>query len=215
MDYARAEKIIDRLLNHNEVDIDSVDELISFFVKGYPIYAVEKLINSSNKYAYSSGLYIIEENPQLAIPIKDKILKLGISGNTYDKFVFIEFFLNTKLHEKRLVGIFAKLLNDFDLRIRAKAIVWLATTSEECFFLTKQISERKKTQENDGKFDEHCYIRTKRAIRIAEELRKISSRGNIKFHINKMLHSYANEDNLTFYILMKEEQMIADYIDGA
>ncbi|MDX6752657.1 hypothetical protein SH611_22920 [Geminicoccaceae bacterium 1502E] len=203
--------VFERLLNDEGDNLDIIYEFISALRKDYPLQAVSDLVNSPNRKAHSAGLLVIEKLSSEALPLKELIINFGKNGTPYEKFVFVEFCISTKIRDCRLIEIFTELLNDFDVIIRAKAIIWtILANKDDLANMEKHIcASAKIAEECDDKIGKIFQRRKERAFRIAGEIRQYNASEDFESFIDGLKDLYPREDEVTFeYMIVYKYKIV-------
>ncbi|MDX6751347.1 hypothetical protein SH611_16150 [Geminicoccaceae bacterium 1502E] len=211
MGQSREDVLLKCLLNGEECSPDTIDEFVSALRGGYPLRAVEKLVESPNRTAHSVGLYIIKELSSHALPLKELVIDLGKNGYGYDKFIFAEFCIATRLQDYRLPKIFVKFLNDFDLILRAKAVMWAISSNDEDFSKLTECMDTSSGVQKKHK-DKLYHVqqeRKERAFGIAKEIRQYKLKKDFVCIIESLKERYPREDEITFeYLLIYKNKIL-------
>lgn len=86
---------------------------------------MRQLLDSEYRPAVSSGLFLLDELASRAAPLRDVAIRLA-DGDSYRRWVFMHFCINTHLVDDEIVAKLARRLDDPDLWVRVLAIQWIA-----------------------------------------------------------------------------------------
>lgn len=125
---SRAESLFQILLAGQDSDEpgEAVNDFLSKLYDGYEIDSVQTLLESSNIDAVGHGIFLFDELGRRAAPLREVALKLACRSDYYQRYVFLTFCINTQLVDNEIIVAIGRLLEDPDLRVRVRAMLWIA-----------------------------------------------------------------------------------------
>lgn len=199
---SRAEELFQVLLagQAGEEGAEAVNEFLSELYNGYPIDSVQILLESSNANAVEHGIFLFDELGRRAAPLREVALKLAHRPDWLQRYVFLAFCIDTKLVDDEIIAAIGRLLEDPDLRLRVRAMLWIANAKPHALHLLWQAlypDEAFSLEDVAGEWPEGRYLRRgQRAFRIGVSI-KI---GEDLLSIQGKMH---HEDNYTFEMLKR------------